>query len=103
MCIRDSSTYLLLSADALILSSFAAQHQNTHTYRLSNLLKISTTFFPPRRRFLRQQQRSEIMNHHLTPVKHVSNLFFEEPSKKPPNRLPPYTAGKPVAAGEGAL
>jgi len=47
-------------------------HQDTHTYRLSNLLKISAAPF----RLIRQQQRSEIMKHFPTPVKLFVNLFF---------------------------
>ena len=46
-------------------------HQDTHTYRLSNLLKISAAPF----RFDRQQQRSEIMKHSLHPVKQFRKVF----------------------------
>jgi len=49
-------------------------HQDTHTYRLSNLLKISAAPF----RLIRQQQRSEIMKHFPTPVKLFVNLFFNQ-------------------------
>ena len=58
---------------ALILCvTEVTSHQDTHTYRLSNLLKISAAPF----RQIRQQQRSEIMKHIPHPVKHFSNYFF---------------------------
>ncbi|MFN4324893.1 MAG: hypothetical protein ACK4FP_03275, partial [Azonexus sp.] len=49
-----------------------ASHQDTHTYRLSNLLKISAAPF----RSIRQQQRSEIMKHSQLLVKQFRKIFF---------------------------
>ena len=60
---------------ALILCvTEATSHQDTHTYRLSNLLKISAAPF----RLIRQQQRSEIMKHSLHPVKQFRKVFLQQ-------------------------
>jgi len=67
-------------------------HQDTHTYRLSNLLKISAAPF----RLIRQQQRSEIMKHSLHPVKQFRKVFYNN-SKLPDPSAPPEN---PAAAEE---
>jgi len=67
-------------------------HQDTHTYRLSNLLKISAAPF----RLIRQQQRSEIMKHSLHLVKLFRKVFSNKPKLLDPSTPPEI----PVAAEE---
>jgi len=103
----DLSIYFT-SAFALILFAtevaFASRHPHLSVVQV---VKDQHYLVPPRRRFLRQQQRSEIMKQLLTSVKHFGEIIFQRTSnhrpEKPPNRLTPHIAGKPVAAREGAL
>jgi hypothetical protein len=67
-------------------------HQDTHTYRLSNLLKISAAPF----RLIRQQQRSEIMKHSPHPVKQFRKVFLQQLETSCPSTLPE----NPAAAEE---
>ena len=80
----DLSIYFT-SAFALILFAtevaFASRHPHLSVVQF---VKDQHYFFPPRRRFLRQQQRSEIMKQLLTSVKHFGKIF----SSKHPTLFP---------------
>jgi hypothetical protein len=67
-------------------------HQDTHTYRLSKLLKNHFPTAPSR--LIRQQQRGEIMKNLLQTVKHFHLTFSLSSS--------PATAGKPRRCRRGA-